>query len=148
MSEKSEPVLPRKIIACVDGSDLSFRAVGYASQLAKVVGSKVVVLHVVLLPPYAATHTLEALRKDLSSKGQDILTKASQLVEANSVMAEERLVETNRSVVLAITEEAEKVQAELIVLGTRGTSGMPKLMLGSVAAGVVSSAHCPVLAVR
>ena len=37
---------------------------------------------------------------------------------------------------------------DLIVIGTRGRSGFKKLLLGSVASGVVTYAHCPVMVVK
>jgi nucleotide-binding universal stress UspA family protein len=140
--------LPRKIIVAVDGSELAFKAVGYAAQLSRLTKSELVSLHVILLPSYATPKTLEILRKDLSSKADDILSKVNAAAEARGVRIVRKVVETNRSVVMAIVEFAEQKKADLIILGTRGTSGVPKLMLGSVAAGVVSFAHCPVLAVR
>jgi nucleotide-binding universal stress UspA family protein len=38
--------------------------------------------------------------------------------------------------------------ANLIVVGTKGRSGVKRLLLGSVTSGVVTYAHCPVLVVR
>lgn len=81
-------------------------------------------------------------------RGEGILAKTKGIAAAEEVDIEGNTVETGGSVVKAIIDFAEGAGADLIVLGTRGTSGMPKLMLGSVAAGVVSFAHCPVLAVR
>jgi nucleotide-binding universal stress UspA family protein len=43
---------------------------------------------------------------------------------------------------------AEKENIDLIVIGTRGRSGFKKLLLGSVASGVVNYAHCPVMVVK
>jgi len=37
---------------------------------------------------------------------------------------------------------------DIIVAGTRGKSGFRKLLLGSVASGIVTYAHCPVLVVK
>jgi len=51
-----------------------------------------------------------------------------------------------RRYIRAIIAEKEKV--DLIVVGTRGRSGFKKLLLGSVASGVVNYAHCPVLIVK
>ncbi len=140
--------LPRRILVAVDGSELAFKAVGYAVQMARLTGSELVSLHVILLPSYATPKTLEVLRKDLSSKADDILSKVRAAAEASGLAMKGEVVETNRSVVMAIVEFAEQEKADLIILGTRGTSGVAKLMLGSVAAGVVSFAHCPVLAIR
>jgi nucleotide-binding universal stress UspA family protein len=42
----------------------------------------------------------------------------------------------------------EDKDVDLIVVGTRGKSGFKKLLLGSVASGVVTYAHCPVMVVK
>jgi nucleotide-binding universal stress UspA family protein len=47
-----------------------------------------------------------------------------------------------------IQEEAEEQRADLIVIGTRGLSGLKHLLLGSVAERVVQKAPCPVLTVK
>ena len=47
-----------------------------------------------------------------------------------------------------IEEEAERQQADLIVIGTRGLSGLKHLLLGSIAERVVQRAPCPVLTVK
>jgi nucleotide-binding universal stress UspA family protein len=48
----------------------------------------------------------------------------------------------------AIINYAESEGVDLIVMGTRGRSGFKRILLGSVASGVLSYAHCPVLTVR
>jgi nucleotide-binding universal stress UspA family protein len=48
----------------------------------------------------------------------------------------------------AIAEAARSVGADLVVLGTHGRTGVQRLLLGSVAAKVISTAPCPVLTVR
>lgn len=47
-----------------------------------------------------------------------------------------------------ITEEAEAVNADLIVMGTHGYKGLEKIMFGSVADKVVRSASCPVMTIN
>lgn len=47
-----------------------------------------------------------------------------------------------------IAEEADRQGADLIVMGTHGRTGLPHMLLGSVAEGVVRSASCPVLTIR
>ena len=47
-----------------------------------------------------------------------------------------------------ILEESEQRGADLIVIGTRGLSGLKHLLLGSIAERVVQKAHCPVLTVK
>ena len=47
-----------------------------------------------------------------------------------------------------IEEEAERQHADLVVIGTRGLSGLKHLLLGSIAERVVQKAACPVLTVK
>jgi nucleotide-binding universal stress UspA family protein len=48
----------------------------------------------------------------------------------------------------AILHQAERMQANMIVIGTHGRSGLPHMLLGSVAEKVVRAAFCPVLTIR
>jgi nucleotide-binding universal stress UspA family protein len=48
----------------------------------------------------------------------------------------------------SIVNYAENENIDLLVVGTRGNSGLKKLLLGSIATGVVTYAHCPVLVVK
>lgn len=48
----------------------------------------------------------------------------------------------------AIVRQAESIQADLIVMGTHGRSGLPHILLGSVAEKVLRAASCSVLTVR
>jgi nucleotide-binding universal stress UspA family protein len=47
-----------------------------------------------------------------------------------------------------IVHRAEYMQADMIVIGTHGRSGLPHMLLGSVAEKVVRTASCPVLTIR
>jgi nucleotide-binding universal stress UspA family protein len=48
----------------------------------------------------------------------------------------------------AIVRQAEHVKADVIVMGTHGRSGLPYILLGSVAEKVARTASCPVLTIR
>lgn len=52
------------------------------------------------------------------------------------------------SAVGGIVSFAEIDNVDLIIIGTRGKTGFTKLLLGSVALGVVTYAHCPVMVVK
>jgi nucleotide-binding universal stress UspA family protein len=47
-----------------------------------------------------------------------------------------------------IIKHAEKSGTDMIIIGTHGKKGLEKILFGSVAAGVVKGAHCPVLTVN
>ncbi len=78
---------------------------------------------------------MQDVQRDLRARAEGILAKAKGAASSEGVDIEGNVIETGGSVVKAIIDFAEGAGADLIVLGTKGTSGMPKLMLGSVAAG-------------
>jgi nucleotide-binding universal stress UspA family protein len=53
-----------------------------------------------------------------------------------------------KSIIQSIVEYASRKDIDLIVIGTKGRSGLKKFLMGSVANGIVEHAHCPVLVVR
>jgi nucleotide-binding universal stress UspA family protein len=59
-----------------------------------------------------------------------------------------KVILTGIAVYGEIIHYAEKENIELIVIGTRGRSGIKKLLLGSTASGVVTYADCPVLVTK
>ena len=58
------------------------------------------------------------------------------------------IVEGSTSVEATIVDYAEREGVDLIVVGTRGLTGFKRSLLGSVASGVVTYAHCPVMVVK
>jgi nucleotide-binding universal stress UspA family protein len=58
------------------------------------------------------------------------------------------LIDSQMSVEGTIVEYAESQGVDLIVIGTTGRSGFKKLLLGSVASGVVNYSTCPVMVVK
>lgn len=48
----------------------------------------------------------------------------------------------------AIVQQAENIQADMIVMGTHGRTGLPHMLLGSVAEKVVRTSSCSVLTIR
>jgi nucleotide-binding universal stress UspA family protein len=69
-------------------------------------------------------------------------------MKKNIQLSKAELIGTSTSVEAAIVDYAEKNNIDLIVLGTKGYSGIKKLLLGSVASAVLTYAHCPVMVIR
>ena len=69
----------------------------------------------------------------------------SIITRQNNVRLRTQVISTDASIVDAIVDYAG---VELIVVGTRGKSGFKKLLLESVASGVVTYSYCPVLVVK
>lgn len=79
----------------------------------------------------------------------DILEEAAQLCREAGVEAQTEMPHiVNASVVDKILEEAKRWPADLIVMGTHGRTGVQRLLLGSVAMGVVQGASVPVMLIR
>jgi nucleotide-binding universal stress UspA family protein len=81
-------------------------------------------------------------------KGQKYLDNVMQNASENKVEVRTEVLIGASSVVKEIVEYAAEHKIDLIVIGTRGISGIKKMLLGSTASGILSYAHCPVLIVK
>lgn len=82
----------------------------------------------------------------LQNAGTQILADAVKEAQAAGVTAQSTLLEGD--CVSSIVARAEDVKADLIVIGSHGRSGLTKLVLGSVAEGVLQHCSVPVLIVK
>lgn len=151
MSEGKEKF--SKILVAIDGSEASMDAADYAIQMAREYNSELIALHVILsdltiFGPNPPRHINEL--KQEAQKYLDKIREKSNLDSNNSdkkIPLRTELI-ASASAVGGIVGFAEKENTSLIVIGTRGRSGFKKLLLGSVAAGVVTYAHCPVMIIK
>jgi nucleotide-binding universal stress UspA family protein len=120
-----------------------------AVELAKSTGAR---LHVVAVgrtfPAAVYDVYTEAWREDLRREAQEVLdAQVKKIEEAGGTVAIAHL-KMNESRDEAIVHLAEEIDADLIVIGSRGFGGLKRALLGNVADSVVRHAHCPVLVVR
>jgi len=154
-------ILINKILVPVDGSESSTKAAEYAIDIAKKRKAKLIAVHIMHLPAYALTPTpiegmptpaITTIPLTVSDKERKMvesyLNKIREMAEKAGVTIETKIIENQPSIVQAIAEIAEKQNFDLIVMGTKGRTGIKKFLLGSVASGVVTYAPCPVLVVR
>ncbi|MCC6997175.1 MAG: universal stress protein [Deltaproteobacteria bacterium] len=140
------------ILAATDFSDAALPAVRAGAEQAKQRGGDLTVLNSIYLPPalfvdplaggFVAGVTPEQ-RERLRALSLRHLEEALDKVacRGHSVVAEE-LAQT------AIVRHAEELQAELVVVGSHGRTGLKRLLLGSTAEAVVKGAPCSVMVVR
>ena len=142
----------RRILLATDGSKDSDRALQYALSLTKAADVSLTIVNVVYLPPLAYSTWVPQMDKiysDLKKDGTRIVSEALELAKENGISnVTSEVIENNRSPVWAITKFADEGKFDLIVVGTRGLGGFRKLVLGSVANGVVHYASCSVLITR
>ena len=136
------------ILVPTDFSADAEKAIETATELANLFSARLVFLHAFRMaipitshyvPPAGfyeeirahAKAQVEKLAKDLNGRGVDATGLAVESVPS-----------------LAIVKEAKRLGVDLIVMGTRGLTGIKHVALGSVAERVVRKAHCPVLTVK
>lgn len=159
MTYRNNKIATKRIIAAVDGSVHSLNAFERAMELAKGQKAKLMIVHVIpdtrtgALVEFGTKYgSMAIVRAYLNAAEKEALewlkpleTKAKQ----NGVNAEtEILWEMGKSPIQLITEYAKKNAVDMIVMGTRGMGGFKRLLLGSVAGGVVAHAPCSVMVVR
>jgi len=143
----------KRILAAVDGSEISQSALTEAVRLAGALGARLCLAYGVDAVTTNAYNRadLEQFLAPQVEAGRAILAKAAAVAEAAGVLQEERLLEIDAigrgRLPEALTREAEAWQADLMVVGTHGRRGVSHLLLGSVAEGVVHIAPTPVLVV-
>ena len=142
----------QNILVPVDGSETSFAAVAKAAELAKAFGSKITVVQVLTLDPYIAAEYITANQtNDLIERARAAIVKtleeAKQKFTEQGVEAETKLLE-GQVIAREITNAAKELNADLIVIGSHGRTGLKKLFLGSVAQSILSEGTTPVLVVR
>ncbi|WP_415283159.1 universal stress protein [Candidatus Nitrososphaera sp. FF02] len=139
-----------KILVAVDESAHAEKAFRHAMAIAQKFGSKVTVVHVMSAPAAGGGMghfpVQEAVRTAVES-ADGLAQKFSALAKQEFGLA----VET-RTAKGAIADEilkaASSEHATLIVMGSRGLTGIKELMLGSVSSAVVHKSKVPVLTVK
>jgi nucleotide-binding universal stress UspA family protein len=141
-----------EVLACLDFSHVTERVVAEASVLAAAFGRRVHLLHVAGSEPALAGYDTE----DISSFTRD--DRARQLVEEREHLR--RLADPLRRegievvpllvmgpTVDRILDEAVRIDARFLVLGSHGHGGLRHLLLGSVAEALVRRSPVPVVIV-
>ena len=143
----------RRILWPTDFSRLAKAALPHALKLAAEDGAELIVLHVVSPPVLYATPVMSGavwgrLEKELRDAATDRLRLAVRDVRAKNRTIRTRTLVVQGSPFLQIPRVAQRLRCDLIVLATRGHTGLRHVLLGSVAENVVRNAPCPVLTVR
>ena len=143
----------KKILVAVDGSKPAAHGAYKAIELAKNLGAGLTILYIVSPPTYLDLGYVNVGRmNEIESKekkhAQRLLYTIKNKAILNDITVKTDVLVGYASVVKAIIQYAKKNKMDLIVTGSRGMSGFQKMLLGSVASGVVTYAHCPVLVVK
>ena len=138
----------RKILVAVDGSPVSMRAVEHALRLARADAAELVAVHIVPSPPVEVAGELADYYERARSASRRWMKDVEDLAQRTGVTLRSDVVVGAYSVVDAVLGYAETISADLIVTGTRGRTPSRRILVGSVASGLVEYASCAVLVVR
>ena len=146
-----------KIVVGIDGSDESMNAAEYAISVAKIYNAELIAINVLTSdigyihsspgvenPPLAISEII-LLAEDEAKKWFD---QIKEVASTNNVQLKTEFIVAKRSVLSTMLEYIEEQNISLIVVGTRGRSGVKKMLLGSIASGLVTYSPCPVLVIK
>lgn len=148
--EEPDELSVATIVVATDFSTSAAHATDTAIDYAKKLGSALVLVHSydipVPAPAIAGTYSLpNGFFEEISKAARESVEAAASEVAETGVQCEG--VALGGPAAFAIVNEALEREADLIVMGTRGLTGIKHVALGSVADKVVRTAPCPVLTV-
>jgi nucleotide-binding universal stress UspA family protein len=148
-----------KILVPIDGSEPSFHAAHIASNIANKFNSEIIVLYVVVSPSkseYAnltglvTPKQIDMIIENAKKQARDWFNRTEDMIKEKNpnIKVSTKVILTGVAVYGEIIQYAGQENIDLIIIGTRGRSGVKKLLLGSTASGVVTYAECPVLVTK
>jgi|SoiMetStandDraft_2_1073263.scaffolds.fasta_scaffold03968_4 nucleotide-binding universal stress UspA family protein len=146
-----------KIVVGIDGSDESMNAAEYAISVAKMYDAELIAINVLTSdigyvysspgvenPPLTIGEII-LLAEDEAKKWFD---QIKDTANAKKVRLKTEFIVAKKSVLNTMIEYIEEQNISLIVVGTRGRSGVKRMLLGSIASGLVTYSPCPVLVIK
>lgn len=142
----------QRIMVAVDGSNTSQRGLSEAINLAKDQHAVLAIVHVVdLVIARSGGQFLNVFVESTRSISQEVVEQARKTAHDAGIEPEIRtpeIVTGGYHVSETIAEFAREWHADLLVVGTHGRRGITKMLMGSVADGIVRLAPCPLLLIR
>ena len=143
----------QNILVPVDGSEISLSAVKKAAQLAQAFNSQLTLISLVSEDPfvnadfYYPSPIMKEYFVQAYANAEKSLKEAQIIASENGVNANIEIVKGEVSE-KGIIETAEKLNTDLIVIGSHGRKGFQKFLLGSFAQDVLKGTKLPVLIVK
>lgn len=155
---KDGTVQIKRILVPLDGSNCSFRAAKYAIEAARLQKAQIFCIHVITKIPYGYSlpgSSIDEYFENAKNQAQGWFNKVTFIATKGWTEKSDNVADIKAevfrnvdSVTDAIIDYATKNKIDLIIIGTKGRTGLKRFLMGSVAQGVVQHAHCPVLFVR
>ncbi|GJL67018.1 MAG: universal stress protein [Nitrospirales bacterium] len=149
-----------KLLLATDGSSDAQAAIDFVNALELPPLSQITVLHVIKKQVYETELALRMTRKDEAEfaklaeelfkargrEGAKLLKDTRKALSSHNVHVDEQLVYGKAET--EILKSARNMKADLIVVGSRGLSGLKRMFLGSVSNKIVHHAGCSVAVIR
>lgn len=140
------------ILVAIDGSESSMAAAQVAIEMAARDRAKLTAINVLHLPatgvhpftPAGYSEIIEEQKKDAKKWFGELSKEAAEA----GVELKTEIIDGAGGITPAIVGYAESRKIDLIVMGTRGKGSLKRMLLGSVAQGVITYAPCPVIVIR
>jgi nucleotide-binding universal stress UspA family protein len=139
----------KNILVPVDFSECSLNALAYALKMVDTTGGEIIVLHAYHVPfafPEAgsaiSSETVEQIEQTVDDEFYTI--KQQFRNEIHKIREFKKVASFG---IDAINSELSNQEYDLIVMGTRGSSGIAEVLIGSVTANVIEEAESPVLCI-
>ncbi|MDH3359191.1 MAG: universal stress protein [Desulfobacteraceae bacterium] len=134
-----------RILVALDGSEFTDAIVDQAISMGRICNSVIYAISVMAFFPESLAIAPQ-LEEEMAKKTRKFLEIVKKKVEKENLTCE-TIVRLDPQPYLPIVEEAKKKNVDLIVMGTRGMTGLKRVFLGSVAQKVIGYAPCPVMVV-
>ena len=137
----------KKMLVAVDGSDLSFKALEHAAELAQMSGGELLLLTVA----DETTHTQHkrlGLFEEYTEKDGKVQLYNDILNTMGEYAVKYKVRNENGKAADVIIDVAKEVECDTIVMGSRGLSGITELFCGSVSHEVIHRSEVPVIIVK
>jgi len=137
----------KRILVPLDGSKPSLDGLHEAIEIAKPIGAKITGLCVIpTTPPIPVIGLQTSFKSHMTDGAAKVISEAKKITTRNDVEFHGKLVYGDAS--LEIANFANSKRYDLVVIGSRGRSGLNELFLGSVANSVVHRSKVPVLVTK
>ncbi len=137
----------KTVVVALDGSETQARVIHTLEELQLQPTTKIILSHVICPPEM--DEELVADRPQTGFEGSPYLHMEKQLQSYQARLPGESALEVvTGDPAEEIIRLANIYQADLIVIGSRGLTGVKRIIQGSVSSQVVENAHCSVLVVK
>ncbi len=142
----------KKILIAVVKSEYNDKIISYAVILAKGSGASITAIQVLDKSTLGGIgdvfgRRVDEYEKEMRKRSEELLTEVQQVIEKQGIKTSIEVI-GHKSVAQGIIDYARESGADVIVIGTKGLTGVGKFLIGGVASSVINNAPCPVVAIR